>query len=249
MKTLNFGHRGASAYAPENTLAAFNLAFDLGAHGVELDVGLTRDRVPVVIHDDKVDRTTDGHGAIRDLTLVEVQRFDAGVRFSEKYRGEKIPTLAKVLTTVGKRGIVNIELKSGTLPNVGLETVAVAQVIEETHAADRVIVSSFNHFALHQMHMLIARVPLGLLYFNRVPISFPRDEARPLARPAALHPRFVVVTPGFMQWAHKMEYAVNTWTVDEPDEMRRLIALGVNSIMTNKPDVLHQVLTENAASR
>lgn len=246
MKTLNFGHRGASAYAPENTLAAFNLAFEMGAHGVELDVGLTKDRVPVVIHDDKVDRTTDGHGAIRDLTLAEVKRFDAGVRFDEKYRGEKIPTLAEVLTTAGKRGIVNIELKSGTLSNVGLEVVAIAKVIEATNAADRVIVSSFNHFALHRMHALIPSVPLGLLYFNRVPISFPQEELRPLARPTALHPRFVVVTPGFMHWAQTMEYAINTWTVDEPAEMRRLIALGVNSIMTNKPDVLHQVLTETS---
>ena len=248
MKTLNFGHRGASAYAPENTLAAFNLAFDMGADGVELDVSLTKDRVPVIIHDDRVDRTTDGRGAVRDLTLAEIKRLDAGAKFDAKFRGEKIPTLAEVLSTAGKRGIVNIELKSGTLSNVGLEVVAIARVIEETGAADRVIVSSFNHFALHRMHALIPRVPLGLLYFNRVPISYPQEALRPLARPTALHPRFVVVTPQFMRWARGKHYQVNTWTVDEPEEMRRLIALGVDSIMTNKPDVLCHVLLDRAAS-
>ncbi len=247
MKTLNIGHRGASAYAPENTLAAFNLAFEMGADGIELDVSLTKDGVPVVIHDDTVDRTTDGHGAIRDLTLKEVKRLDAGAKFDAKFRGEKIPTLAEVLTTVDERGIVNIEMKSGKLSNVGLETAAVARVIEETHAAERVIISSFNHFALHRMRDLNARLPLGLLYFNRVPISFPYAEIRPLARPTALHPRFIVVTDVFMRWARGEKYTINTWTVDEPAEMRRLIALGVDSIMTNQPDVLRRVLTEAAS--
>jgi glycerophosphoryl diester phosphodiesterase len=248
MQTLNFGHRGASAYAPENTLAAFNLAFDLGADGVELDVSLTQDGVPVVIHDDRVDRTTDGRGAVKDMTLAEIQRLDAGAKFDAKFRGERVPTLAEVLSTVGKRGIVNIELKSGKLADVGLETAAIARVIEESGAADRVIISSFNHFALHRMHDLDARLPIGFLYFNRVPISLPYVETRPLARPTALHPRFVVVTPGFVKWARGKNYQINTWTVDEPEEMRRLIALGVDSIMTNKPDVLRQVLAGGASA-
>ena len=248
MQTLNFGHRGASAYAPENTLASFNLAFDLGADGVELDVSLTKDGVPVVIHDDRVDRTTDGRGAIRDMTLAEIKRLDAGAKFDAKFRGEKILTLAEVLSTVGKRGIVNIELKSGKLANVGLETAAIAKVIEETGAVDRVIISSFNHFALHRMHDIDARLPIGFLYFNRVPISFPYAETRPLAHPTALHPRFVVVTPGFVQWARGKKYEINTWTVDEPEEMRRLIALGVDSIMTNQPDVLRRVSIDSASS-
>jgi glycerophosphoryl diester phosphodiesterase len=248
MTTLNFGHRGASAYAPENTLASFNLAFDLGADGVELDVSVTKDGVPVVIHDNRVDRTTDGRGAVSDMTLAEIKRLDAGAKFDAKFRGERIPTLEEVLSTVGKRGIVNIELKSGKLSNVGLEAAAIARVIEETNAVDRVIISSFNHFALHRMHDVDARLPTGFLYFNRVTVSFPYVETRPLARPTALHPRSVVVTPGFVRWARGKHYQVNTWTVDEPEEMRRLIALGVDSIMTNKPDVLRGVLTEDAST-
>jgi glycerophosphoryl diester phosphodiesterase len=245
MKTLNLGHRGASAYAPENTLTSFNLAFDMGADGVELDVSVTKDRVPVVIHDNRVDRTTDGHGAIAEMTLAEVKRFDAGAFFGAKFRGEKIPTLAEVLGGPGRRGIVNIELKSGKLPKVGLEASAIAKVIEETQAHERVIISSFNHFALHAIHALDPRLPLGFLYFNRAPLSFPYMKSQPLVQPTALHPRFVVVTPGFVQWARGRNYKINTWTVDEPDEMRRLISLGVDSIMTNKPDVLSQVLAQS----
>ena len=115
-------------------------------------------------------------------------------------------------------------------------------MIEETHARERVIISSFNHFALSSIHTLEPRLPLGFLYFNRAPLSFPYLKSQPLAQPTALHPRFIVVTPGFMQWARRKDYKINTWTVDDTDEMRRLISLGVDSIMTNKPDVLSQVL-------
>jgi glycerophosphoryl diester phosphodiesterase len=242
MKPLIFGHRGASAYAPENTLAAFALAFDLGADGVELDVSVTRDGVPVVLHDDTVDRTTNGRGTVKDMTLEELKRLDAGERFRPKYRGERIPTLEEVLAEVGQRGIVNIELKSGRLAVVGLETVAVANVIRKARAQDRVIISSFNHFALHRIKALDARLTLGLLYFNRVPLGFPRTLGRPFAQPAALHPRFTVVTGEFVKWAKSKGYKLNTWTVDDPAEARRLADLGVDSIMTNCPDVLKQAL-------
>ncbi|MCL4393571.1 MAG: glycerophosphodiester phosphodiesterase [Chloroflexi bacterium] len=243
MKPLIFGHRGASAYAPENTLAAFKLAFDLGADGVELDVSVTRDGVPVVLHDDTVDRTTNGRGAVKTMTLEEIERLDAGERFHSKFRGERIPTLEQVLSTEGARGIVNIELKSGRLPIVGLETVAVANVIRKLRAQDRVIISSFNHFALHRIKALDARLTLGLLYFNRVPLPFPLAQERPLAQPAALHPRFTVVTEEFVKWAKGKGYKLNTWTVDDPTEARRLADLGVDSIMSNCPDVLRQALS------
>ena len=242
MKTLNLGHRGASAYAPENTLAAFNLAFEMGADGVELDVSVTRDRVPVVIHDHRVDRTTEGHGAVSEMTLAEVKRLNAGAFFAAKFRGEKIPTLAEVLDGPGRRGIVNIELKSGRITNVGLEAAAIARVIEEAKASERVIISSFNYFALNAIHILDPRLPLGFLYFDRALLSFPHANTRPLVQPTALHPHHVLVTPGFVRWARSIDYKINAWTVDDAEEMRRLISLGVDSIMTNKPDVLRQVL-------
>ncbi len=241
MKPLVLGHRGASAYAPENTLTAFNLAFELGADGVELDVTLTRDGVPVIIHDDNVDRTTDGRGAIKSMTLEEVKRLDAGAWFDAKFRGEKIPTLAEALESTRGRGIVNIELKSTTLQTDGLEA-AVAKVIEDTRAGDRVLISSFNPIALYRMSILNSRLPRGLLYADDQALYLRRAWLRPIARPSALHPIWKMIDARFVKWARGKGYKINTWTVDDPEEMRRLIALGIDAIMTNKPDVLRKVV-------
>jgi len=212
----------------------------MGADGIELDVTLTKDGVPVVIHDDTVDRTTDGHGAIQTMTLAEVKQLDAGVK-SERYRGEKIPTLEEVLRAVGRRGIVNIEIKSTTLQSDGVEA-ATRAVIEDTGTADRVIISSFNPFALYRMAQIAPRLPRGLLYAPDLPIYLRRAWLRPLARPTALHPRNTMFTPEFMRWARGKGYKVNTWTVDDPTEMQRLRTLGVDGIITNKPDVLRELL-------
>lgn len=239
MKPLVLAHRGASAYAPENTLAAFNLAFELGADGIELDVSLTRDGIPVVIHDDTVDRTTNGHGAVNQFTLAELQQLDASNRM-EKYRGEKIPTLEEVLRAVGKRGLINIEIKSTGLKTDGVEG-AVLAAIENT-GAPRVLISSFNPLALRRMFLLDPRLPRGLLYAPRLPIFLRRAWLRPLVRPTALHPHFSMVTREFVAWAHQRGYQVNTWTVDEPDVARRLIEWGVDGIITNKPDVLRKIV-------
>lgn len=241
MRALNVAHRGASAYAPENTLAAFNLALDMGADGIELDVKLTRDGVPIVLHDETVDRTTGAHGPIAGMTLAEVKRLDAGSWFDPRFRGERIPTLAEALRTVGKRGIVNIELKMLYKRIKGLEA-AVLAVVEDSGSTDRTLFSSFNPLALKEMAALNPRLARGLLYAPNLPVYLRRGWLRPLARATALHPRHTMVDARLVRWAHGKGYAVNTWTVDFPPEMKRLADLGVDMIMTNKPDVLKQVL-------
>ncbi|HEX9075950.1 MAG TPA: glycerophosphodiester phosphodiesterase family protein, partial [Anaerolineae bacterium] len=143
MKTLIIAHRGASNWAPENTLAAFQRACALGADGIELDVTLTRDGVPVVIHDDTVDRTTNGKGAVAQMTLEEIRSLDAGSWYSAEFRGEKIPTLAGVLQAVGQCGLVDIELKGTKLKADGLEAAAI-RAVESAGMHERVILSSFN---------------------------------------------------------------------------------------------------------
>jgi glycerophosphoryl diester phosphodiesterase len=244
MATLNLGHRGASAYAPENTLAAFDLAFQMGVDGIELDVTLSRDGVPVVIHDDKVDRTTNGHGPIQQMTLAQIKQLDAGGWFNQKYCDEKIPTLAQVFELVGTRGIVNIELKSMSLLNDGLEA-AVGRVVEQAHANGRVIFSSFNPFSLYRMSQVLPRVRRGLLYAEDLPIVLRRAWLRPLARPTAMHPKYTMISPAFVAWARGKGYSINTWTVNEPEEMQRLIGLGIHAIITNKPDVLTKILAQS----
>jgi glycerophosphoryl diester phosphodiesterase len=144
--TLNIAHRGASAAAPANTMAAFEKALALGADGIELDVQLSADGVPVVIHDFTVDDTTDGSGKVARMTLAQLEQLDAGSYFDPAFAGERIPTLEKVLEVMGNRLLLNIELKGFSLFDKGLER-AVIGLIEQHALRSRVFLSSFNPFS------------------------------------------------------------------------------------------------------
>jgi glycerophosphoryl diester phosphodiesterase len=254
-RPLILAHRGASALAPENTLAAFLRARDLGADGVELDVTLTRDSVPVVIHDDTVDRTTDGHGAVSNKTLLEIKRLDAGGWKSPTYHGETIPTLAEVFDALADwlrpaglehKGVVNVEMKSETLRTDGVER-KVVKIVEQKNLQESVIISSFNPLALARVRALNCGLMRGLLYDLSLPFYLRRAWLRLLAAPHALHPDHAMVDSGYMLWATRHAYTVNTWTVDEPQEALRLTGLGVNALITNKPDLIGRSLANHAA--
>lgn len=245
------GHRGASAIAPENTITAFLLARELGADGVELDVTLTLDRVPIVIHDDTVDRTTDGHGAARSMTLGEIKRLDAGKWKSEDFAGETIPTLAEVFEALASwlkpaddrpRGLVNVEIKSSGIRTDGVEQ-RVVEEIERQSIEEGVIISSFNPLSLARVRMLSPRLVRGLLYDPTLPVFLRRAWLRPLAAPQALHPYHGMIDAAYMDWARRKRYLVNTWTVDAPQNARRLRSLGVNAVITNQPDIIRQALS------
>jgi glycerophosphoryl diester phosphodiesterase len=240
-KPLNLGHKGWSAAAPENTLAAFRAAVSLGADGVEFDVQLSRDDQVVVIHDFAVDKTTDGHGRVRDLTLAELRKLDAGSWFAPTFAGEHIPTLDEVLDIVKAMKLINIELKERSLAGEGLGD-KVVWAVQSRGLGPQVVISSFNPLAIRRVKQLNPRLRTGLLYAANLPLPLRRAWLRPIVRPDALHPHHAMITAAYMRWARAHGYAVHTWTVDDPDEMRRLIALGVNSIITNQPDVLQQVL-------
>lgn len=240
---LNLGHRGASHDAPQNTLAAFRLANEYGADGYELDVHLTRDGVPVVIHDFTVDKTTDGTGPVASFTLAELKRLDAGIKFSPQFAGERIPTLAEVFDVLPPHSIVNVELKTRSIGDNGLER-ATIHLIRERGLQDRVIVSSFNPFSLLRVRRFAPELKIGLLYAPDLPLYLRRAWFRGLVRPHALHPHYRMVDERYMQWARRQGYEVNVWTVDDPEGMRRLAALGVNAIITNRPDVLKAVLAD-----
>ncbi len=250
MPPLILAHRGASAYAPENTLAAFHLARELGADGIELDVQLTRDKVPVVIHDDTVARTTDGHGRVCDLTIAEIARLDAGAWKTEDYRGEPIPTLAQVFDAlsdwanpVGRARpcLFNLEFKTERLATDGQER-EVLNVIARCGIQDHVLLSSFNPLTLYRAKKMNPRVPRGFLYNASLAFYLRGAWTRILAGAQALHPAHTLVNARYMQWARGKNLQVNTWTVDDPDEARRLADLGVNAIITNKPDMIRDAL-------
>ena len=243
-RPLNFGHRGAPKAAPENTLASFQWAREMGADGVELDVMLCADGEVVVMHDSNVERTTDGHGRIPDLTLAQIKTLDAGFKFGPPFVGERVPTLREVAVWAQNDMLLNIELKSVSVRADGLEEKVLA-ILREAGLQGRVILSSFNPFALWRVRRLAPDWPTGLLYASDLPIFLRRAWLRPLAHPGALHPHYKMVNDAYLSWARRKGYRVNVWTPDQTLDLQRLIDQKVDAIITNRPDTLATMLKRN----
>jgi len=241
-RPLVFGHRGASHAAPQNTLAAFRKAVAVGADGIELDVHLSRDGVPVVIHNDSVDATTDGTGLVREMTLAQLKALDAGVRFDAQFVGERIPTLEEVLAEVGARLLTNIELKAGH--STGLES-AVVDVVKRMGMEARVWFSSFKPYALYKVRTFAPEIPCGLLYG---PLNLGSWALAPVTPYEALHPYMALVSERFVQWVHRRGLRVFTWTLDDPDVARRFAEWGVDGIITNEPENILAALANERLS-
>ena len=240
-RPLNIAHRGASKIAPENTMAAFQKALEIGADGIEFDVRLSSDGVPVVIHDTTVDGTTDGNGRVADLPLRELRRLDAGASFDVTFAGARIPTLAQVFEILGEQLLLNIELKQEGFFGSGLEE-AVADLIQKHTLEQGVLVSSFNPLALRRIQRISPRLRTALLSAHPGSRVL-RTAGLALGRPSwALHPEYAGVDATLVSWAHARGLRLHTWTVDDPADMRRLIRWGVDGIITNVPDVLRDVL-------
>ena len=238
-RILNIAHRGASAVAPENTLAAFEKAEALGADGVELDVRLCADGVPVVIHDASVDRTTGGSGRVADMPLTQLKELDAGSWFGPAFSKEPIPTLTETLETVGGKLILNIELKGEGLLNRGLVR-AVVDVIRKHGLGKRVLLSAFNPFTLRRVQKIAPQLPTALLYASA---SLPHFASLIARRPyAALHPHVAALSAEHVDRIRRHNHRIHVWTVDDPREMRRLIRWDVDGIITNVPDELCRLL-------
>lgn len=232
--SLAIAHRGASGTAPENTLAAFRRAVDLGADAVELDVHRTADGHLVVIHEPVLEATTTGRGAVRDLTLAEVKAADAGVRFSAAFAGERVPTLYEVVEALPHPTRLFIELKAGSLHYPGIEEQLLA-LLSETGARARAQISSFDHHALHRLRQLDRAVATGAL------IACNPGDPVALARWAgatALHPVWYWVRPELIRACRAVGLAVYTWTVNDPQQIEQLRRLGVDGIMSDYPERL-----------
>jgi glycerophosphoryl diester phosphodiesterase len=223
------GHRGAMGYCPENTLASFERALELGADWIELDVHLSRDRALIVIHDETLERTTNGRGLVRDHSLAELRQLDAG-------DGQRLMTLDEVLEwAAGRNTVVDIEIKNGPIYYDGIEDAVVAAV-RNARMVDQVIVISFDHAAAKRVKSLEPRVATGVLYGCR-----PADGGIGLARAAganAVLPHWAYVTREDVAAAHAAGLSVAPWTSSDPTVLRELIACGVDAIGTNHPDVL-----------
>ncbi len=234
-RPLVFAHRGAMAYAPMNTLAAFQLALEQGADGIELDVWLSQDDVPVVVHDFEVDGTTDGEGRVGSMTLAELKDLDAGSWFDARYAGQRIPKLDEVFDAVGQRLYVNVEIKSIEMNNARIVH-HVVEAIRKHGMTDRVIVSSFNPFVIRQMRRAATDIPLGLLQDHDLPFFYPLVMIG--TKYVAEHPNHKQVNERYMAKAKRAGKLVNVWTVNDTAEAMRLRDLGVNGIITDAPDTI-----------
>ncbi len=236
-------HRGDSKHAPENTLASFESAYRQGADAIEFDVKLTADGQVVVIHDPKVDRTTDGRGTVSRMTLVELHSLDAGSWFSDRFRGERIPTLEEVFETVGRRLYMNVELTNYTTPLDALVEKVVGLVCK--HALeDRVLFSSFFPRNLKKARTLLPPVARGLLAYSGWMGAWARSSGW-RGDVCALHPHLTDVNPGLVDRVHSADKLVNVWTVNEEEDLRRMIGLGVDGIIIDDPAFTCRLLGRN----
>lgn len=243
-----FAHRGASAYAPENTLAAFELAIKQEANAIELDAKLTADGEVVVFHDQSVERTTGSRGRVRELTLAEIRKLDAGSHFDVSFRGEPIPSLGDVFEAVGKKIFINIELTNYASINDSLPE-KVAALVNKYDLADWVMFSSFNPIALWRIRRLLPQIPTGLLALQGRNGVLARSFLGHLLGYEALHPHLEDVTKDLVSKTHHRGCRMYVYTVNHADDMRRLISLGVDGFFTDDPVMAIDVLNSPVPSQ
>lgn len=248
---LNIAHRGASGHAPENTLAAVQLAMDMGADMIEIDLHFSRDGEAIVIHDATLDRTTNGSGQVKEFTTEELQKLDAGSWFDEKFEGERLPTLGEVLALIDGKVQILIELKqgkSGRYPGLEKRTI---ELVNQYGARDWAVLQSFEDETVIELrrqdpnlevHKLIGGAMPDLpAYFDGQPVwgnilNFPGVQA--------INPHYLSLNPRFIHQAHARNLKVFTWTVNQPEDMQKLIDMGIDGIITNYPDRLKKLLEE-----
>jgi glycerophosphoryl diester phosphodiesterase len=266
---LNGGHRGASAYAPENTVPAFQLAVAQGAAILEIDVRLTQEEEVVVIHDARIDRTTDGHGEVRLMTLPEIRALDAGRWFGASWMGLRVPTLAEVLEQFAGRVLIDVDMKDGTevrppgssldrdqsRPGVVVEDAAVSTLLARktlevaTHAGalDRIVLSGFGLRALAWVRRAEPRV---LTQWAVVSVDIAEDAARAATEGfEVLSPQMNGATRANVTRAHDHGLAVFLYAPDDTETMAELIDIGVDAVHVDRPDRLGALLKDSRAPR
>ena len=233
-KTKIFAHRGASGYAPENTLEAFALAITQGADGIELDVQLTKDGIPVVIHDETIDRVTEKKGWVKDYTLKELKKLTVLKDKFPEYSAAKKPTKLEL----------NIELKTGIYWYPEIEQ-KVADLVKKAGMEERVIYSSFNHYSIQQMKKIVPEAETAYLYSD---VILNVAEYAKNTKVDGLHPAvYHVKMADFLKEYLGSNLNVRVWTVNEKADMKWLIDAGVTAIITNYPDMAVQIKKEAEA--
>lgn len=246
-KTIVIAHRGGAKLAPENTIAAIKNAIRLGVDMIEIDVHQTSDSVVVVIHDDSIDKTTDGSGLVKELTLSEIKKYDAGSWFSEEFKGEKIPTLDEVMEVMNGRAVLLIEIKDGMDKYPGLER-RVVEAVHKHDAIDWCIVQSFNKESI----LKIKEFDSSIVTYRLLGKDFEKFY-KVFQNSISNHGRFVDDYDGIAAHHSKLNsqnidsikqagFGFFSYTINESDEMVRLINAGLDGIITDVPDTLQNVI-------
>lgn len=237
-------HRGASGHAPENTMTAFQRAVELGASFIETDLHVTRDGAFVAIHDDTVDRTTNGSGEVADYTLEELRRADAGMWFDRDFLGERVPTLPEILEFAKQNDVIfYLELK---YPAVAGMDHALAAALTKAKATARTMVISFDAATLAPLRRIDPAIMVGLLVEDENPNCI--QQALDLGA-RQICPKSSLVNAKLIEQAHRADVQVVTWTVNSAEQMRSMIATGVDGIMTDFPDRLRAVIEDASVKK
>lgn len=233
MKSLVFAHRGASRYAPENTMPAFELAYKMKSDGIEMDVQLTKDDVPVIIHDEELQRTTNGKGFVKDHTFEEIKALDAGILFSKKYKVTVIPSLEEVLQWAkDKRLYLNIELKNNKIDYKNIEAI-VLDIIKKYNMTERTIISSFNSASIKRMRQLDSDLDIALLR------SKPHVDLTQLAKDlgaSSLNIHYKLLNDLFVEQCRNSNLPVRIYTVNRRRAISHCYRLRCSGVITDVPD-------------
>lgn len=242
--TKVIAHRGASKKAPQNTIPAFLQAIKDGADGFENDVHTTKDGFLVVCHNHDIDETSDGTGAIDELTLEELRRFDFGSYFSEEFAGTKIPTIEEFLDLCGGLSVINIEIKAPKKPGTDIVR-KVIQKAKDFGLFDKLLISCFNKDILTECKEVDPKTRTGILYSTDSPYTELYDDFVGFAKSIkadALHPLGMLVDEDYIEEAHKAGLIVNPWTVDKDYAIERLRDWGCDGVITNLPDLARRII-------
>lgn len=239
---LRIAHRGASGYVPENTLASFRRAIEMGTDAIEMDAHLTRDGKVVIIHDKTLARTTTLPGVVAEMSCDEVRQADAGVRRGDQYRGERVPLLSEALEVIPRNVAVWVEIKA--LPAAG----PVVEVVQDMGRMDQVTAISFQAEALQMARARVPHIQLLLIFGKALIKSDAVANARAMFKAAQavgtsqLSIECTLVTPETVAEIHRLSGIVHAWTPDEPERIQAMIRAGVDGITSNYPDRLNAAL-------
>lgn len=245
---LVVAHRGASAYAPENTIRACQLAVEQGADALELDVKLTRDRIPILMHDPSLDRTTNGHGLVSRLTYADIANLDAGEWFGPAFSGERIPRLQDVLQRYGDHVLLNLELTNYSTPLDPLAGIVI-RLVSEVDLADRVLLSSFNLLNMVRIRLVKPEIQLGLLLHERQP-GWLRGLSRRMIPCSFLHLQENLALAELARSEDSPGKPIHVWTTNHEERIRQfMLQPRINGVITDVPDTACRIRTQFHAAR